>query len=57
MQKKWYQQKTTWTGIIMALTAMGVYFAGEMGVKELLPSLGAAAAFIFLQGSVGARKG
>lgn len=47
----WYRQKSTWTGFAMALTAIGTALAGEMGVKELLPALGVAAAFIFLQGA------
>ena len=43
----WYRQKTTWTAITAALTAIGGYLAGEISMVVCIGSCFGALAVVF----------
>ena len=53
-EKKWYQSKTIWTGIIGVVTAAGAGMTGTMSPAEAIQTgLGSLAAIFIRQGMLG----
>ena len=56
MKKKWYQQKTTWTGIITVVGAAGGIVTGTLPMAAALQTAATAMIGIFLRQGIESAK-
>jgi len=52
MNKKLYQSKTVWTGIVGLMTTAGAYFAGEMSLAATIQTAITCLIGIFLRSGI-----